>query len=162
MMTIQESSAAGKATTIERTLTRIRWYALRLYLRNLSLTRASLVRATPTTNQFNYHHHPTVSSGSEDIDSDIAAAAASTNPHLPSITVSNPTSTVAAMQWGSPGAGSSASARGDSPIPLNLGVPGQVAVGVGGAGGDDAELGLVVDAGIVGMDGDTVSGKRKR
>ncbi|KAF9442338.1 hypothetical protein P691DRAFT_779454 [Macrolepiota fuliginosa MF-IS2] len=118
----------------------------------------------------NTHHEPIqlspppdgASSGSEDIDSDIAAAAASTNSHLPSITVSNPTSTITAMQWGSPGAGSSASARGDPPIPLNLGVPGQVAVGVGGTGGDDAKLGLVVDAGIVGMDGDTVSGKRKR
>ncbi|KAF9441981.1 hypothetical protein P691DRAFT_811576 [Macrolepiota fuliginosa MF-IS2] len=118
----------------------------------------------------NTHHEPIqlspspdgAGSGSEDINSDIAAAAASTNPHLPSITVSNPTSAIAAMQWGSPGAGSSASARGDSPIPLNLGVPGQVAVGVGGVGGDDAELGLVVDAGVVGMNGDTVSGKQKR
>lgn len=78
------------------------------------------------------------------------------------MTNSNNANSDANGYWGSPGAGSSGSPRDDSPIPLNLGSMGQVAVGVGGANGEDAELGGVVADGIHGLDGETVNGKRKR
>ncbi|KAJ3575395.1 hypothetical protein NP233_g1129 [Leucocoprinus birnbaumii] len=69
---------------------------------------------------------------------------------------SNASLGVAGAAWGSPGAGSSTSARGDSPIP-GLSIGGGQAVAVGG--GDEEIGGGVVGEGI---EGDTVSGKRKR
>lgn len=63
--------------------------------------------------------------------------------------------------WGSPGAGSSTSARGDSPIPINLGGTGpQIVVGVAVSTDGMDEIGMV-DGGM-GMEGETISGKRKR
>jgi len=96
-----------------------------------------------------------------------AATAGSTNPNNPF--ANNAGSAVGlgmalGGHWGSPGAGSSASARGDSPIPMNLGGGGPAVVGqvVVGGGGEDTELGVGVDGLGIGIDGETVNGKRKR
>ncbi|KXN91590.1 putative E3 ubiquitin-protein ligase dma1 [Leucoagaricus sp. SymC.cos] len=129
----------------------------------------SLSGAT-TPNDLNHLSPPHQSgaiSGEEDVDSDVGAhqqeplqatsgTAAPINSNNPF--ASNASLGAANAPWASPGAGSSTSARGDSPIPLNLGGPGPVAVVVSAVGeADDTEIG-VVD----GIEGETVSGKRKR